>query len=94
MRKLLFALAAGVIFAGAASVSASTPGADAAANAAAVANAARPAADSARDADRKPIEMLALAGVHPGMKIAELLPGAGYFTRIFSMAVCLDRQGL
>lgn len=87
MRKLLFALAAGVIFAGAASVSASTPGADAAANAAAVANAARPAADSARDGDRKPLEMLALAGVHPGMKIAELLPGAGYFTRIFSMAV-------
>lgn len=87
MRKLLSAIAAGIILAGAASVSASTPGADAVANAAAIADAGRPAADSARDGDRKPLEMLALAGVHPGMSVAELLPGAGYFTRIFSKAV-------
>ncbi|MEO6185549.1 MAG: methyltransferase [Steroidobacteraceae bacterium] len=50
----------------------------------AVADPARPAADRARDADRKPAELIALTGIHPGASIAEMLPGAGYFTRIFS----------
>lgn len=50
----------------------------------AVADKARPAADRARDADRKPAEVIALTGIHPGAKVAEMLPGAGYFTRIFS----------
>jgi predicted methyltransferase len=54
---------------------------------AAVADTARPADDRQRDADRKPDESLAFAGVKPGMKIADLLPGGGYFTRIFSAAV-------
>ena len=58
-----------------------------AAIAAAVADPARPDADKARDADRKPAETLAFAGVKPGDKIADLLPGGGYFTRIFSKAV-------
>jgi predicted methyltransferase len=47
----------------------------------------RPAADVARDADRKPAELLAFAGVRPGMTIAELAPGGGYFTRILTGAV-------
>jgi predicted methyltransferase len=55
--------------------------------AAAVANPSRPAEDVARDADRKPAETLMFAGIAPGLKIAELLPGAGYFTRIMSKAV-------
>jgi predicted methyltransferase len=55
--------------------------------AAAVADSHRPEADKARDADRKPAETLAFTGVKPGAKIAELLPGGGYFTRIFSKAV-------
>lgn len=55
--------------------------------AAAVADAARPAEDKARDAARKPAEMLAFAQVRPGMKIGELLPGNGYFTRVFAKAV-------
>ena len=55
--------------------------------AAAVADKARPSADTARDADRKPGESLAFAGVKPGMHVAELLPGGGYFTRILSVAV-------
>ena len=55
--------------------------------AAAVADPARPAADRARDADRKPAELLALTGMHEGSKIAEILPGGGYFTRIFSKLV-------
>jgi predicted methyltransferase len=47
----------------------------------------RPAADVARDADRKPAELLAFADVRPGMTIAELAPGGGYFTRILTGAV-------
>ncbi|CAN7254322.1 methyltransferase domain-containing protein [Phenylobacterium sp. LjRoot225] len=53
----------------------------------AIADPGRPAADVARDADRKPAEMLAFAEVKPGEVVAELLPGGGYFTRIFSKAV-------
>ncbi len=56
-------------------------------NAAAVADAGRPQADRDRDAARKPLEMLTIAGVRPGMRILEMLPGGGYFTRIFSKAV-------
>jgi predicted methyltransferase len=55
--------------------------------AAAVADSHRPDADKTRDADRKPAETLAFTGVKPGAQIAELLPGGGYFTRIFSKAV-------
>ena len=57
--------------------------------AAAVANPARPAADVARDANRKPAETLMFAGIAPGMKVAELVPGGGYYTRIISKAVGL-----
>jgi predicted methyltransferase len=55
--------------------------------AAAVSDPARPAADMVRDADRLPGEILAFAGVRAGSKIADLIPGGGYFTRIFSKAV-------
>lgn len=55
--------------------------------AAAVSDPGRPAADTARDGARKPAEMLAFAGVKPGDKVVELLPGGGYFTRLFSKAV-------
>lgn len=54
---------------------------------AALTDPARPAADKARDAARRPGETLAWAGVRPGMKIVDLVPGSGYFTRIFSRAV-------
>ncbi|MBO9670102.1 MAG: class I SAM-dependent methyltransferase [Sphingobium sp.] len=54
---------------------------------AAVAAPDRPAVDQARDAERKPAAMLEFAEVKPGQSIAELLPGGGYFTRIFSTAV-------
>jgi predicted methyltransferase len=50
----------------------------------AVADKARPDADRVRDADRKPAECIALTGIHPGSRVAEMLPGQGYFTRIFS----------
>jgi predicted methyltransferase len=55
--------------------------------AAAVADPGRPAEDVARDADRKPAETLAFAGVKPGEQIVDFLPGRGYFTRIFSKVV-------
>jgi predicted methyltransferase len=55
--------------------------------AAAVADAARPEADKVRDADRKPAEVTALTGIKAGSKVAEMWPGGGYFTRIFSKAV-------
>ena len=56
-------------------------------DAAAVADPGRPAADAARDPERKPADMLVFSEVRPGEAIAELLPGGGYFTRVFSKAV-------
>ncbi len=50
----------------------------------------RPEADRVRDADRKPAELVAFAGVRPGDKIAELAPGGGYFTRVLSGVVGPD----
>jgi len=47
----------------------------------------RPEADRVRDADRKPAELVAFAGVEPGDKVAELAPGGGYFTRVLSGVV-------
>ena len=54
---------------------------------AAVADAAVPTADTARDENRKPAEMLAFAGITPGKVVVDMLPGGGYFTRIFAKAV-------
>src|SRR5580693_5261068 len=69
----------------------SAPGAPSAASnagvAAAVADSNRPDADKLRDANRKPVQTLEFLGVKPGEQIAELVPGGGYFTRIFSKAV-------
>lgn len=55
--------------------------------AAALADKDRPAGDVERDGARKPAQMLAFAGVRPGMKVGEILPGAGYYTRLLSKAV-------
>ncbi len=54
---------------------------------AAVADPARPASDTQRDALRKPAEMLAFAGIKSGMKVMDMIPGGGYFTRLFAKAV-------
>ena len=51
---------------------------------AAVSDPTRPEADTKRDADRKPAQMLGFAQVKPGAVIADLIPGRGYFTRLFS----------
>jgi len=55
--------------------------------AAAIADAGRPAADTAQDANRKPGEVMVFAGVKPGDKVVDLMPGSGYYTRIFSRIV-------
>jgi predicted methyltransferase len=55
--------------------------------AAAVADASRPPLDRFRDERRKPAQTLAFAGIKEGMKIAELIPGNGYYTRLLSKAV-------
>ena len=55
--------------------------------AAAVADSARPAADKALDANRRPAEVLSFAGVKPGMVVAELGSGGGYYTRLLAKAV-------
>lgn len=47
----------------------------------------RPDADKARDAARKPVELLAFAGIKPGDKVGDFIIGGGYFTRLFSAAV-------
>ncbi len=54
---------------------------------AAVADAGRPAAESKRDLARHPAETLAFAGVKPGDKVVDLMPGGGYFTRLFARTV-------
>jgi predicted methyltransferase len=54
---------------------------------AAVADKGRPEADTKRDAARKPAEMLEFAGVKQGQTVVDLIPGGGYFTRLFSKAV-------
>src|SRR5690242_2585295 len=54
---------------------------------AAVADAGRPEEDKQRDANRKPAETVAFAGIKPGEKVVELVPAKGYFTRIFSKVV-------
>jgi predicted methyltransferase len=53
----------------------------------AVSDTTRPKVDTDRDALRLPAETIAFAGVKPGMKVAELFPGGGYFTRMLSDVV-------
>lgn len=53
----------------------------------ALADPRRPAEEVARDPLRHPAEMLAFAGVAPGWKVADIRPGAGYFSRLFATVV-------
>jgi len=54
---------------------------------AAVDNPARPEKDRQRDVNRKPAQVLTFAGVRPGLKIAELEPAGGYYTRLLCKVV-------
>ncbi|HEY1724022.1 MAG TPA: hypothetical protein VGF89_01270 [Steroidobacteraceae bacterium] len=53
----------------------------------ALAEPTRPQRDLDRDADRLPAQVTAFAGIKPGDQVAELMPGRGYFTRIFCRVV-------
>jgi predicted methyltransferase len=53
----------------------------------AVADPNRPADQRALDAQRKPIEVLNFAGIAYGWKVVDLMPGEGYYTRLFSKMV-------
>jgi len=53
----------------------------------AVADSSRPNTDRDRDAGRKPAEVIAFAGIKPGDKVADFMPGGGYFTRLFCKVV-------
>ncbi len=51
----------------------------------------RPAADAARDANRKPLATLQFFGLEDDMRVLELLPGGGWYTRI--LAPVLEENG-
>lgn len=44
-------------------------------------------ADTANDTRRKAADILAFTGIKPGNRVLDLIPGGGYFSRIFSAAV-------
>jgi len=52
--------------------------------AAAIGDPSRPSTDTVRDANRKPEQALAFAGIKPDDKIADYAAGGGYFTRLFA----------
>ncbi|MEJ2566515.1 MAG: methyltransferase [Gammaproteobacteria bacterium] len=54
---------------------------------AAIADPGRPAADRKQDVNRKPLKVLEFAGVKPGDRVADFIPGRGYVTRLFSKIV-------
>ncbi len=82
--KITVILAAGaaLLFGTATFAAASSPNVEAA-----LADSHRPAAEKARDAERKPADMVAFAGIKPGDVVVDLMPGKGYFTRIFADVV-------
>lgn len=52
----------------------------------------RPAGDLARDARSKPLAILHFLGVRPGMRVADLEAGTGYYTELLSRIVGEDGQ--
>ena len=55
----------------------------------AVASPERTAADRERDARDKPAEVMAFAGVKPGMVVADIFAAGGYYTELLAGAVLL-----
>lgn len=51
---------------------------------AALAAEGRPAADSTRDRNRRPLQTLKFLGLEDDMRVLELLPGGGWYTRILA----------
>ena len=86
MRRSVFMAAVAVVALSSAGWTAA-PAADPQSYAAALSDPVRTEADRARDEARHAAETLDFAGVKPGEKIADMIIGGGYFTRIFSAAV-------
>ncbi|HEY7904326.1 MAG TPA: methyltransferase [Casimicrobiaceae bacterium] len=85
--RLATALAACAIVAGCATP-ASQPDASLAAHyAQVVADPVRSAPDRANDAERHPAQLLAFAGVAPGMRVLDVSAGAGYTSALLALAV-------
>ena len=80
--RLAIVLAALPLLAGATAASAAP--ADVAA---ALASPARPSDDRAQDSDRRAADVAAFARVKPGDKVADMFPGGGYYSRLFSKIV-------
>jgi len=53
----------------------------------AVNNSSRPDKDRERDFNRKPELVIAFAGIKPGQSVGEIMPGGGYFSRLFCQIV-------
>lgn len=47
----------------------------------------RPEEDRKLDANRKPAQMVEFSGIKPGSLVMDIVPGSGYFTRIFAKVV-------
>jgi predicted methyltransferase len=86
-RRLILAAAAALALASAAcaGMPGSAPGPQA--YAAALADPIRSAEDRARDEARHTASTLAFARVRPGWKVADMIMGGGYFTRVLAAAV-------
>src|SRR4030095_10918298 len=80
-------VAAGALLAAAACYRRPAPAAAPASYASVVSAPDRTAEDRALDAGRKPAELLAFAGIRPGMRVAELGAAGGYTTELLARAV-------
>lgn len=78
------ALAAMLLLAAGPVLAAETPSSPIAAS---IADPGRPDTDVKLDATRRPLDMVAFAGVAPGQTVMDIWPGGGYWTRIFSKVV-------
>ena len=87
MRNLLFSLAAASMLFGACQKAEAPRQFSQQALDRALADPARKQDREAADPRRKPGPLIALAGVRPGDKVLDLIPGSGYWTRIFSKVV-------
>ena len=83
--RSLFPIAAAFVIFGCATTSAHNAVPSNIANA--VADQNRPDEDRQRDADRKPAEVLTFVGIKNGEKVADFIPGTGYFSRVLAGAV-------
>lgn len=78
--------AVALLVAGASGLHAAAPASNAAQVAKALADPGR-ASQRGDDARRHPAELVGLSGVHAGQRVLDLIPGNGYWTRIFSKVV-------